>query len=368
MGNHDYEDRDPVAFALFKTGWTNDKVGLRWLTDHFEPNNQSTTGHPWLSIIDGHSSNLTLEFIKFCFTHEIQLLCFPPHSTHLLQPLDVGIFGLLGRYYSNQVDDWGRAHPYQTISKGDFFPLCQIARQKALTMVNIKASFAATGIHPFRRSQVLEIINKFSPIPSITQPLPNTIPPPSTLSSLFSPSASTLSKAGPAYSPPNTTKQVVQLKNLLAVSNDIHVLKKVGVALATTAGTALAAATIAEETVCKIASAPKKTKSDRRHISKAVLVPRSCLDKARNIWLNKEAEEVRKKERKAIRGKGQPRPGNNGSSSRKGKMAARVPEDLSPSDISSMSATQSVVSSSSSLLDHSTQPPLYPIISNSQST
>jgi len=212
-------------------------------------------------------------------------------------------------------------------------------------MVNIKASFAANGIHPFRHSWVLEIINKFSPpIPSITQPLSNTIPPFSTLSSHFSPSTSTLSEAGPAYSPPQTTKQVVQLKNLLAVSNDIHVVKKVGVALATTAGTALAAPTIAEQSVRKIASAPKKSKSDRRHINKAVLVSHPCLDKARNIRLKKEAEKVRKKERKAIRAKGQRQPGNNGSSSRKGKMAAHVPEDLSPSDISSMSATHSVVS------------------------
>ena len=149
IGNHDYENRDPVAFVLSKTGWTNDKVGLLWLMDHFEPNTQSATGHPQLLIIDGHSSHLTLEFIEFCSNHQIQLLCFPPHSTHLLQPLDVGIFTPLGRYDSNEVDDWGRAHPYQTTSKRDFFPLCQIAHQKPLTIANIKASFSATGIYPF---------------------------------------------------------------------------------------------------------------------------------------------------------------------------------------------------------------------------
>jgi len=32
MGNHDYQDRDPAAFTLSKTGWTNDKLGLLWLT------------------------------------------------------------------------------------------------------------------------------------------------------------------------------------------------------------------------------------------------------------------------------------------------------------------------------------------------
>jgi len=91
MGNHDYKGRDPAGFALSKTGWTNDKVGLLWLTHHFEPNTQSTTSHPRLLIIDGHSSHLTLKFIEFCFTHEIQLLFFLRHSTYLLQPLDVGI-------------------------------------------------------------------------------------------------------------------------------------------------------------------------------------------------------------------------------------------------------------------------------------
>ena len=370
MGNHDYQDRDPAAFALSKTGWTNDKVGLLWLTDHFEPNTQSATGHPRLLIIDGHSSHLTLEFIEFCSTHEIQLLCFPPHSTHLLQPLDVGIFSPLGRYYSNEVDDWGRAHPYQTISKGDFFPLCQRARQKALTIVNIKASFAATGIHPFRRARVLEIINKSSPpTSSTTQLLQNTTLHPSGLSTTSFPSTSTGSEASSVFLPPETTKQVAQLKNLLVVSHNVHVVKNIGVALATTAGTALAAATIAEETVRRIASAPKKSKSHRRHISKAVLVSRSYLDKARNLRLQKEAEEVKKKERKAIRVKQELlAKGVNRSSGRKGKKATCVPEDLSPSDIPSPSTTHSVFPSSSRPLDLSTRPPLYPISSNSQST
>ena len=47
-----------------------------------------------------------------------------------------------------------------------------------------------------------------------------------------------------------------QLKNLLATSHYIDIVKKAGVALATTAGIALAAVTIAEKIVQKIASAP----------------------------------------------------------------------------------------------------------------
>ena len=130
MGNHDYENRDPAAFVLSKTGWTNDKVGLFWLIEHFKSNTQSATGHSRLLIIDCHFSHLTLEFIEFCSTHKIQLLCSLPHSRYLLPPFNVGIFGPLDSYYGNKMDDWGRAHSYQTISKGHFFPLCQIVHQE----------------------------------------------------------------------------------------------------------------------------------------------------------------------------------------------------------------------------------------------
>jgi len=370
MGNHDYENRDPAAFALSKTGWTNDKVGLLWLADHFEPNTHSPTGHPRLLIIDWHSSHFTLEFITFCATHEIRLLCFVPHSTHLLQPLDIGIFGPLGRYYSNEVDDWGRAYPYQTISKGDFFPLCQRARQKALTIVNIKAAFGATGIYQLRRARVLEIIDKSSPsTSSTTQISPHTMLLPSARPTASISSTSTHSSPSSAYSPPETTKQVAQFKNLLVVSHDIHVVKRIGVALATTAGTALAAATIAEETVRKIASASKKSKFDRWLISKAVLVSRSDLDKARNLRLQKEAVGAKKLERKATKVKQELLTmGVNGPSSGKGKNLARIPEDLSPGDTSSASEAYTIVPSSSGPLELSTRPLLHPINSNSLST
>jgi hypothetical protein len=82
MGNHDYEERDEASFAISSTGWSNDAVGFKWLVEHFEPATRS--GRPRLLILDGHSSHLTVEFIDFSLLHNIHLLCFPSHSTHLL--------------------------------------------------------------------------------------------------------------------------------------------------------------------------------------------------------------------------------------------------------------------------------------------
>ena len=57
-----------------------------------------------LLIIDGHSSHISWEFLDYCLTHDIILFCLFPHSTHLLQPLDVGLFSLLQRNYSSFLD------------------------------------------------------------------------------------------------------------------------------------------------------------------------------------------------------------------------------------------------------------------------
>jgi hypothetical protein len=42
--------------------------------------------------MDGHSNHITANVIAFCMQHAIDVLILPPHKSHLLQPLDVGVF------------------------------------------------------------------------------------------------------------------------------------------------------------------------------------------------------------------------------------------------------------------------------------
>ena len=107
MGWHT-ETSDPKAkFAYTSNGWTNDKLGLEWLC-HFDKhtrNRQSGNSRPRLLILDGHRSHINLEFSQYAIDNNIELLCFPSHTTHLLQPLDVGRFGRLQQYYRKAADD-----------------------------------------------------------------------------------------------------------------------------------------------------------------------------------------------------------------------------------------------------------------------
>jgi len=52
-----------------------------------------------LLILDRHLSYLTPEFDKICEENNIISLCIPAHTSHLLQPLDIGCFSVLKRVY-----------------------------------------------------------------------------------------------------------------------------------------------------------------------------------------------------------------------------------------------------------------------------
>ncbi|ODQ69040.1 hypothetical protein LIPSTDRAFT_334993, partial [Lipomyces starkeyi NRRL Y-11557] len=52
-------------------------------------------GQQRLLICDGHDSHISGSFIAHCLQNRITLLILPPHTSYLLQPLDVAIFGPL---------------------------------------------------------------------------------------------------------------------------------------------------------------------------------------------------------------------------------------------------------------------------------
>jgi hypothetical protein len=45
-----------------------------------------------LLVVDGFTGHTTLAFAEYCIKFDIIIAILPPHSTHLMQPLDVGVF------------------------------------------------------------------------------------------------------------------------------------------------------------------------------------------------------------------------------------------------------------------------------------
>ena len=76
-------------FSCSDNGWVTHELYLEWFR-FFLANIPPT--RPVLLIEDGHSSHISMEVIELARCNNIHVLCLPSHTTHLLQPLDVGVF------------------------------------------------------------------------------------------------------------------------------------------------------------------------------------------------------------------------------------------------------------------------------------
>lgn len=160
------------SIGVSPNGWTNDKIGLFWLKEVFDRYTRSrTVGRYRLLVFDGHGSHVTPEFDQYCTEHNIIVLCMPPHSSHLLQPLDVSCFSVLKRAYGQGVEELMR-RGVNHVDKLEFLPLYHAARTKALHAANIKASFKAAGLVPHNPDRVLAQFNTEFHTPS-PPPLPS---------------------------------------------------------------------------------------------------------------------------------------------------------------------------------------------------
>ncbi|EDN08188.1 predicted protein [Histoplasma mississippiense (nom. inval.)] len=150
--------KDQVYFAASENGWSNDEYGLMWLKKIFEPHTKKKAGRGYrLLILDGHSSHVNMAFINYAAQHKILLAVFPPHSTHRLQPLDVGIFGPLSKSYSKHLNERMRTGMgFVRTTKRSFWQLFDAAWKESVTSSNIISAFAAVGLHPFDPEQVLK--------------------------------------------------------------------------------------------------------------------------------------------------------------------------------------------------------------------
>jgi hypothetical protein len=154
------------------TGWTNNDVGLAWLK-HFDAHTKaSSAGAYRLLIIDGHESHCSIEFQDYCKENKIITLCMPPHSSHLLQPLDVVPYSLLKRHYGDGISLLARSRIHH-IDKETFLPAFKAAFEKTFTPENIRAGFRGAGLAPHDPDVVLSKLDVQLRTP--TPPAPGTV-------------------------------------------------------------------------------------------------------------------------------------------------------------------------------------------------
>jgi hypothetical protein len=135
------------VMMLSDTGYTNDKIAVQWL-EHFIKHTDSGLDKPWkLLLLDGHTSHECPKFVLKAEENNIALFRFPSHLTHILQPLDVGVFRPWKYWHKQAVLNALRNLDLEYNIRSLFRDLAEI-REKTFKDHTIKNAFRNSGIWP----------------------------------------------------------------------------------------------------------------------------------------------------------------------------------------------------------------------------
>ena len=81
-------------------------------------------------------------------SHGVEVCCFPPHCTHLLQPLDDVPFAQFKGCYQKELADWNLKNLGRKMSRTEFFRFFVPTYTKAMMTHTIQKGFCNTGIYP----------------------------------------------------------------------------------------------------------------------------------------------------------------------------------------------------------------------------
>jgi DDE superfamily endonuclease len=92
-------------YAFSDSGYTDSFISLQWLKLVFDPQTKERANKkPRVLICDGFGTHETLEILEFCFENNILLCRLPSHTSHVLQPCDISVFGPLKTAYRSQLE------------------------------------------------------------------------------------------------------------------------------------------------------------------------------------------------------------------------------------------------------------------------
>ncbi|ESO04218.1 hypothetical protein HELRODRAFT_172568 [Helobdella robusta] len=129
------------------SGWSDSECFMKWLR-HFISIVKPSVNDKHLILLDGHHSHKTLESVMFAQENGIEMLTFPPHCTHKLQPLDKTFFKSLKSFYNSSADSWMMTNKGRRITFYEIATIFKTAYFKSVTIDKAVNGFASTGLWP----------------------------------------------------------------------------------------------------------------------------------------------------------------------------------------------------------------------------
>lgn len=144
----------PLAeYDTSESGWFKTKQFEHWFIKVVIPWAKKSQ-QPKLVIGDNLSAHFSDQVMALCREYRISFKCFPPNTTHFLQPLDVAVFGPLKKKWRAILNQWRESNPRASYNKQEFsYRLKELI--DCFNPSTVIAGFKAAGLVPFDVNEAL---------------------------------------------------------------------------------------------------------------------------------------------------------------------------------------------------------------------
>lgn len=147
------------SIAASETGTSNDIIAYQWIQRFHDATRSRTRGTHRLLVLDGHDSYCTYEVLMFCQSVNIIPFFLLPHTSHLCQPLDVGVFQAYENHHLQPIANASIAGCNET-SKTELLNAIGELRRFAFEMSSIKTGWQESGLFPFCPAKVVDSLHQ----------------------------------------------------------------------------------------------------------------------------------------------------------------------------------------------------------------
>ena len=155
MTNHIQGGPQGTVYSMSDSGWMETANFREWFTKVFlqATADMRKTG-PVVLFFDGHKSHDSIALIELARDNNVILYILPPHTTHLLQPLDVGVFGPFKHAWSQVLKQYKLETLAAKVDRQTFPSLLQKIWDQVLLPEHLIGGFRGTGLHPLSREAI----------------------------------------------------------------------------------------------------------------------------------------------------------------------------------------------------------------------
>ncbi|THX02844.1 hypothetical protein D6D13_08033 [Aureobasidium pullulans] len=145
----------PFKYTHSNKAWTNNEIAIYWLDEVFLP---QTKPHPWVHrilVYDGHKSHVSATFELKCKKAKVICMKLPPHTSDVLQPLDLAMFSPLKTKYRSKLKALQHSSDGAPTKKKDFLKIYHEARIEKINTKSMHKCFETAGLVPWNPESVI---------------------------------------------------------------------------------------------------------------------------------------------------------------------------------------------------------------------